>query len=152
MKVRNAASMLLLFTMMTGCSTSYKEFQENFKQVMIENVERDFSQGSLRIEDGYKVRWENRLYTITDVEVIPDALIGNIQDWVVIDKNTGDVVTKQDWGVQDAAKANQQKRELLQFGMLYTILNEHKEDAIAVEINHVYYRAVMEEQDWEKQE
>lgn len=152
MKVRTTACMLLLFTMMAGCSTSCEEFQENFKQVMIENIERDFSQGSLRIEDGYKIRWEDRLYTITDVEAVPDALIGNIQEWIVIDKNTDDVVTRQDWGVQDAAKSNQQKRELLQFGMLYTILNENKEDAIAVEINHVYYRAVMEEQDWEKQE
>lgn len=152
MKLRTTAGMLLLFMMMTGCSTSREEFQENFKQVMIENIERDFSQGSLLIEDGYKIRWEDRLYTITDVEAVPDALIGNIQDWVVIDKNTGDIVPKQEWGMQDTTKANQQKRELLQFGMISTILNEKKEVAIAVEINHVYYRAVNEEQDWEKQE
>lgn len=152
MKIRTTAGMLLLFTMMTGCSTSREEFQENFKQVMIENIERDFSQGSLLIEDGYKIRWEDRLYTITDTEAVPDVLIGNIQDWIVIDKNTGDVLSKRDWGMQDITKSNQQKRELLQFGMISTILNEKKETAIAVEINCVYYRAVIEELDWEKQE
>lgn len=152
MKIRTTAGMLLLFAMMTGCSTSREEFQENFKQVMIENIERDFSQGSLLIEDGYKIRWEDRLYTITDTEAVPDALIGNIQDWIVIDKNTGDVLSKRDWGMQDITKSNQQKRELLQFGMISTILNEKKETAIAVEINRVYYRAVIEELDWEKQE
>lgn len=152
MKIRTTAGMLLLFTMITGCSTSCEEFQENFKQVMIENIERDFSQGSLLIEDGYKIRWEDRLYTITDTEAVPDALIGNIQDWIVIDKNTGDVLSKRDWGMQDITKSNQQKRELLQFGMISTILNEKKETAIAVEINRVYYRAVIEELDWEKQE
>lgn len=152
MKIRTTAGMLLLFTMMTGCSTSREEFQENFKQVMIENIERDFSQGSLLIEDGYKIRWEDRLYTITDTEAVPDALIGNIQEWIVIDKNTGDVLSKRDWGMQDITKSNQQKRELLQFGMISTILNEKKETAIAVEINRVYYRAVIEELDWEKQE